>query len=325
MADRPPAQQADDLDEPLDPLTETALAWLVRLHAGDATAEDWSAYRGWRQQGPDYERAAAAAEELWRSLGPAALRAPRRSRRKRLAAAAILGLGLFVAATGMGFDPPMAWFATYRTATGERETFNLPDGSRLELNTATSVDIDFAGATRRLILYKGEIHVTVRSDPGRAFEVKAADGTIRALGTAFGVRRDGGAVRVTVTEHAVRVTYPDRSDGTTTDVSAGEQVSYAPGAGLGTPARVDLRALTAWRRGHLVFDGVPLGAVAAELGRYQRGIIVIRDPALRELPVTGVFDTGSAQDLVDALTLTLPIQVRRFPWLVMIEPDAPRH
>jgi transmembrane sensor len=46
------------------------------------------------------------------------------------------------------------------TATGERRTLLLPDGSRLVLNTASAVNIAFDANARHIRLVAGEILVT---------------------------------------------------------------------------------------------------------------------------------------------------------------------
>ncbi|MBN8940520.1 MAG: FecR family protein [Rhizobiales bacterium] len=311
-------------DAPLDPMTEAALSWLVRLHSGEASEQDWSDYQAWKAAGVDQRRAADRAERLWQRLGPA-LRPKRRSKARGIAVAILLVAGLAGGGFAGGlFGPPGAYFADHRTALGERRTVALADGSTMELDAGTSVDIDFGADRRRLVLHAGQIFVTVTPDPARPFVVQAGRGTTRALGTAFDVRSDGEGARIVVTEHAVRVAYAGAGETATTDVAAGQQVTYAPATGLGRPEPVDTGMLTAWRRGQVIFDGRPLGDVVAELARYRRGRILITDSALRDLPVTGIFSTADADALVDALPAILPVRVWRLPGLAVIQRDPDR-
>jgi transmembrane sensor len=194
----------------------------------------------------------------------------------------------------------------------------------LEVDTNTRLDVKLDGATRRVILYGGQIHIAVAPDAARPFQVEAAGGVVRALGTAFDVRRDGDAVRVAVTEHVVRVTYPRGPDGARADVAAGQTVAYGPEMGLGRVGAANLTAATAWQRGRLVFDEKPLREVVAEMERYRPGLILIRDERLAKLPVTGVFDLKDSDALLQALVETLPIKVRVLPWVAVIEPDPSR-
>lgn len=311
------ATTAEDPDQPLDPLSEAALEWLVRLHDGSAGAAEWAAYETW--QGGDHERMAAArrAEQLWESIGPA-LRRPRKTA-ARMAMLAVAVTGLLLATFGAPVNLPAVWLADLQTGSGEQRRVTLADGSSLLLDAATSVDVDIAGDHRRLTLHRGALHVAVKPDPARPFEVIAADGRARALGTAFDVRRRDREVQVTVTEHAVRVTY---ADGSSVDVRSGERVQYGPEHGLELPAAVtDMRGATAWQRGRLVFDGKPLGAVVEDMQRYHGGLVLISDARLRDLPVTGVFNSGDSEGLVNAIAATLPVRVLRLPFVIVIRPN----
>lgn len=316
MTARPlPLPATDSLDAPLDPLSEAALEWLVRLHDGTATEADWIAYESWQGETPERMIAARRAERVWESLGPALKRS--RAAATRLLSLAVVGLGLLVSGWFVAGDLPAALLADQRTGTGETRRVALADGSLLLLDAASSVDIDVTPEHRRLTLHRGALHVQVAADASRPFEVIAAGGRTRALGTAFDVRRlPDGDVRIVVTEHVVRVTYP--TDGMSRDVAEGQVLRYGPQAGLETARSTDLRGMTAWQRGRLVFDRMPLGAVIEEMERYRGGYIFIADPALRDLPVTGVFDTGDSQGLLDVIAATLPVQIRQLPFAAVI-------
>lgn len=315
MSRREPQTTSDD---PLDPLTEAALGWLVKLHSGSETAGDWTAYQDWKAASLDQRRAADRAEKLWERLGPVLKPRPRRR-----PSGAVLALFIAIGAAGIAFSagpfgPPAAFFADYRTGLDERRVVALADGSTMELDAGSAVDIDFGPDRRRLVLHAGQVYVTVARDPARPFVVAAADGTTRALGTAFEVRREDGGARIVVAEHAVEVAYAGAERSQRVEVKAGEQVAYAPAIGLGRPEPANAAMLTAWRRGQLIFDGRPLAAVIAEMGRYQRGRIIIADAGLRDLPVTGVFSTSDADALLDALPAILPVEVWRLPGLAVI-------
>jgi transmembrane sensor len=319
-------------DAALDPLTERALEWLVHLHSGSESEQDWSEYQSWKAADAGQRQAAEQAERLWQGLGSALTR-PATSRLKRAARLSLLILALGAAGFAGGlFGAPGAYFPDERTATGERRSLTLPDGSRLELDAVTSLDIDFSDRQRRLVLHAGRIFVAVSPDRQRPFRVESGGGTIQALGTAFAVGKESDAVEVVVAEHAVRVAFPDEATGPSVEVQAGNQISYAPDTGLGQPRPVEIRSRTAWRRGLFLFESRPLGAVVAELERYRRGRIVIADNALKDLPVTGIFETGDSDALLDAVVAALPVQVHKLPWLTVIrraperslEPFQPR-
>lgn len=306
-----PKPSDEELDQSLPPLIEEALQWLVRLHAGDARDTDWEAYECWCQTSTEHQAAAQTAEHLWQQLGSL-----QRPPRRRLLPMVALMLTLGSASLLLWQGQEQGWMADYQTSVGEHRRLQLADGSLLELAPQTRVDLDFNDQQRIVHLYTGELHVQVAKDPTRPFLVTAAGGQIRALGTGFDVQRTTEQVQLIVTEHAVQV----QIDQQQAEVQAGQRLQYNA-QGLSVPVPVDVRSATAWRRDRLVFDGQPLGQVLDALSRYHSGLLWVPDKDLRQLPVTGLFDTKNPQAQLELLERSLPIRIRRLPWLTLIERD----
>ncbi|WP_428029133.1 FecR family protein [Ancylobacter sp.] len=297
-----------------EPLTERALSWLVRLHSGSETEQDWIDYHEWKMAHPSHAGAAARAEHVWSRLGPALK--PSRPAVRKVAGALVL----FAALAGVGASGFFSsWFADQATQVGEVRIVALDDGSSLVMDSATSVDLDFSAAERRLRVLEGQIFVKVAADASRPFIVEAGGGEVRALGTAFNIRRDGARTDVSVAEHSVRVSLASAGR---VDVGEGQGVDFDPATGLSTPRAVDVEDVTAWRRGEILFEGRPLGEVAREMGRYRRGAIVFMDDTLKQLPVTGAFSSRNVNEFFLALEQTLPVRVTRLPYLILIRRAA---
>jgi transmembrane sensor len=301
----------------IDPLTEEALSWLVRLHSGEETVDDWNAYHDWKLLDAAHAGAARRAEEMWSRLGPALIN--KRTTRNSSGAAALALFLLGAVAFSGALGTPASWLADEATGIGERRTVVLADGSSVTLDSATALDVAFSADERRIVLRDGQIYLTVTPDSRRAFVVEAEGGTVRALGTAFNVRLEDDGARVAVTEHAVRVRYGAAQS---VDVRQGQGVGYAPSRGLGVPGKVNTAAITAWTHGEIVFDNQPLGAVVREISRYQRGTVIFTDDALKDLTITGVFATDDTDAFYAALERTLPVSVRRLPYVTLIGPRA---
>lgn len=303
---------SDDDAGSLDPLAEEALSWLVRLHSGEETDEDWQRYHDWRAEKPEHLRAARQAEEMWSRLGPALAK---RNTRKILGAL-VLALTMAGASAYLGaFGRPNAWLADEATGIGEQRLVKLADGSEVMLDSVTSFDVVFSPHERRIVLRDGQVYVTVQPDPKRRFLVEASGGTVQALGTAFNVRMEHDGARVAVTEHTVRVSY---GAARSVDVSAGQGVDFESGRGLGSVTAVDTASITSWRHGEVVFDNQPLGSVIEDLRRYERGAVVFTDPGLKDLGVTGVFATSDSDAFFNALEAALPVRVTRLPLVTVI-------
>ena len=266
---------------------DEAAEWLMRLHDSGATDADRAACERWRQADPQHALAWERAERLLGKLGglPAALAMPaldrpRSHRAQRRAAVARLAALLAVAPAGWlvwSAADQRGWGADLRTATGERRTEHLADGSRLLLDTASAVDIRFDGALRLLTLRQGAISIETAADtatPHRPFVVDTAHGRLRALGTRFTVRQEGlggrrprapGRDRGRRGGHAARRRQPGagRSSRSANGIASGDVTSPQP---LQPEA-------TAWTHGMLMADAMPLAAFCAELSRYRPGLL----------------------------------------------------
>lgn len=229
--------------------------------------------------------------------------ATRRGRAKAAAQAAVLALAV---ATLWIADP--RWSSEpLQTAVGERASWTLADGSRIDLNTDTRLRVDMHLRSRRFVLTQGEARFEA-THTWRAFLVQAGETTVRDIGTVFNVRHLSDGVRVSVVEGAVEV----RHGADQQVLVAPQQVDTRPG-GL-APVRPDgAPRAQAWREGRLVFDATPLAEVAAELSRYRARPVHVADAAAGRLRLSGAYDAQALEGLIDALPLSLPVSVRRLP------------
>lgn len=293
---------------------EAAAHWYVELRCepGPATRV---AHQQWLDSDPRHQQAWARLGRLQGTFGQVAPQLARTAlagaRAKRREVLKVLSLLLAAGGTGA-----VAWrgtavqslLADQHTATGERRALRLEDGSQLQLNTASAVNIRYSDALRQLDLLDGEILVeTARDVLARPFIVHTAEGSIRALGTRFLVRRDTGLTRVCVLEHAVEV----RCAASTTAirVDAGQQLGFSaerPGPLQPAPAQAD-----AWSRDMLVVNDWRLGDFIAELQRYRPGHLGCAE-AIAGLRISGAFHLGDSDIVLDNLTTTLPVRIRRF-------------
>ncbi|MDR3016113.1 MAG: FecR domain-containing protein [Delftia acidovorans] len=314
---------------------DEAAEWLMRLHDSGATDADRAACERWRQADPQHALAWERAERLLGKLGglPAALAMPaldrpRSHRAQRRAAVARLAALLAVAPAGWltwRVADQSGWGADLRTATGERRTEHLADGSRLLLDTASAADIRFDGVLRRVTLRQGAISIETAADtarPHRPFVVDTAHGRLRALGTRFTVRQegdraDGGPVRLAVTEGAVEVTLRGAASPALV-LQAGQQTVLRAGQ-VTAPQPLQPEA-TAWTHGMLMADAMPLAAFCAELSRYRPGLLQCA-PEVRGLRVSGSFPLGDTDQTLTMLASTYPVDVQtrmRGYWITVV-------
>ncbi|WP_286185585.1 FecR domain-containing protein [Acidovorax cavernicola] len=311
-----------------------AAQWFFLLQSGEATAADHTRWSHWRAADPAHEAAWQRAEQVSGKFGmlPGALSMPVLGRTVRSdRRAAVKALAVLLTAAPAGWlawraSPAREWLADHRTATGERRELHLADGTRIQLNTATAIDVAY-GTTRRLVrLHAGEILIETApdavpsSDPGyRPFVVETAQGHLRALGTRFVVRQHADdRSHVTVLDGAVEIR-PDDARNLTAVVRAGEQAMFSATAiGEITAASPDADD---WSRGVLRARNMRLHDFLAELGRYRPGVLRC-DPAVADLRVSGVFQLRDTGPVLDSLPQALPVDVlfRTRYWVTVVAP-----
>lgn len=212
-----------------------------------------------------------------------------------------------VVAIGIAQDWPMRLRADAVTATGERRTISMPDGSRVVLNTHSAVAFDYRPNARIVRLLRGEAAFTVAPDRSRPFTVEANGGSSTALGTRFVIREDGDDTRVAVTEHRVRVAYPQSRPNALT-LPEGQSLVYGPDKPWGVRVPFPAGEADAWVQGDLTFQNRPLSDVVAELNRYYPGYIRVIGAEVRNRRVSGVFSITDPASAVAKLQGSLGLR-----------------
>lgn len=298
MDDRKPSWSDPHLEEDMAPASREAIAWFNRLHGGEVSEHDRTAFQDWLDRDPAHPPAFQQIEQLWKGLS-ALPGAPQPGLSRRHLGKAALALAI---AGGAWSAYRLRPFADYRTGTGERRAITLPDGSRAELSTSTALSVDVDGADRLVTLHYGEVFFDVAEAGRRPFVVNASRGRITALGTAFAIADDDDRLVVTVTHHAVRI----EAGGRRLRVEAGLQ-TVLDGHGIGTPAPVDAADVLAWREGRLIFINAPLERVIGVLNRWRRDRLILMNRSMAAQPVTLIVNLEDVKtalvQLQDALHL----------------------
>lgn len=322
----------NDVDNPVPSVVAAAIDWMVCLQSGAATAAEHEACRRWRQQDVSHELAWSRLQCLREgvaTLPPALAHAtvgdsPTRRKHARRFALKTLGVLLGVGVMGglANRAPWKPWLAQFSTGTGQRRQVLLDDGTVLDLNTATAVDIQFDRNRRLVQLHRGEILVTTAPDnhaPHRPFVVQTRQGSARALGTRFRVQDSDGAIMVAVFQGAVE--YSGKHSGVTTRIDAGAQGWFDADGPRSAQTGADDDAV-AWKDGMIVANRMPLGQLVAELNRYRSGWLRC-DEAVADLPISGVFPIDQPARILAAVIRTLPVQVDAFTsYWITLRPSA---
>lgn len=288
-------------------VARTAARWLTMMESGSSEFDPAGLQR-WRDSSVQHEAAWQKAQRLRQhfagvppSLGMATLDRPPLSRRAVLKRA--LGVAALVPTAWMlGQELPLeVWRADLQTATGEQRRWTLIDGSTLQLNTDSAVDLDLKA--RRLVLLQGEIALAVTAST--PLSLQAPFGGITVSDGQICVRLSERSCQVSVLGGSVML---QPLQGASLRLEKGEQVSFHA-SGIGPVGTFDVAQL-GWRDGVLVAQNQPLGDFLRELDRYRPGVLRW-DQALESLRVTGSFRLENTDRILALLSASLPLDVHR--------------
>jgi transmembrane sensor len=322
-----------DTNHPLPPadpeaIEATAAVWLSLRDRGMNETET-AEFMHWMQEHPRHAEVFGELDAVWRDFNrlsvarpvgtaqpTASLLEPRarpRHRGRLLATTFAAAAALAYVGARQYFNPPH----TAVTEIGAFQKLDLPDGSVVQLNTDSAIDVRFTAGERRVNLVRGEAHFTVAHNPARPFIVSAGAVAVRAVGTAFNVRLRSTAVEVLVTEGKVQVndTVKGRTllapqVGTDTPLLVAGERAVIPNLAPGPePAPIPVAAIApleveralAWQERRLEFEDTPLAEVVAEFNRYNQHKIVIDDPRLETMRFGGTFRADGYEPFVRLL------------------------
>ncbi len=245
-----------------------AADWIVRLHARDATRDDWAEHETWLKANPQNEYAFRIQQQYWDQIPAArhvdnydaliaepfyermALKASVATEslldampwRPRVAGAlaalfvtAFVALGFFLTDEAAMKGTPIA-VAELVTEVAEIREQRLTDGSTVTLGAQSRISVNFTPAERRVVLLAGEAFFEVETDPARPFFVEAGGSITRVVGTKFDVRLGADSVSVAVAEGRVDVARLIRPAEETTLLATAPAASLIAGQKVVLPA-----------------------------------------------------------------------------------------
>jgi transmembrane sensor len=310
-----------------------AARWLVRL--GDLQGADpaeRAAFEAWRAQGPEYEAAYERERATWEAmdrlrafnpgeapdadlLAPGRFVDPTPRRRERwatrgpsrwaTAAAVVLAVtGLALTWVSLSADPAFA------TAVGEHRVVLLADGTRVELNTDTRIEVRYRRGVRQVRLVHGEAFFELHKD-ARPFLVVTPDTRLQAAGSAFEVRLRPVGTEVVVTQGAVSVQPVELRTASAQPIAlgVGQEGLYGGVGGSAHPVSgEEVDRMLAWRQGAIDLHGQTLADAVDEFNRYNARRLVVADESISGLKLGGYFRADDVEGFVRALRATFPVQ-----------------
>ncbi|MCU1050610.1 FecR domain-containing protein [Stenotrophomonas maltophilia] len=307
--------------EPSPRQARQALRWVIRCSAGPLPERQQRTLQRWLRADPQHVLAWRQQQAFWRGLdaaGPEVLAAlpeltedrqglrpiaPRRRLPWLLASAA--AVVLMVAAASHA----LLLARSDLHSTDAPRMVQLEDGSIAVLDAGTALAIEFDGQQRHLRLLRGQAWFQVAHE-ARPFQVEAAGGQIRDIGTAFSVSMQDTTVLTQVSEGGVDVR---PGDGSVQRLHAGQARVFRDGRWLQPVQLEDTATMAPWRRGEVVIDDQPAAQAIADLARYRRAPVWVLGGQGASVRVSGLFHLQQSETAINAVAAQAGLRVQRLP------------
>jgi hypothetical protein len=162
-------------------------------------------------------------------------------------------------------NPSEVIYNKIETPFGGKYQINLPDGSKVWLNSASSLRFPafFSGKTREVEL-NGEAFFDVAKNPDMPFKVVTKDQIVEVLGTQFNINSyaDEESFKTTLIEGSVKVIYKDRI----ILLNPGQQ--FQPSLKSSKVIEADTEEVTAWKNGYFLFKDEDIQSIMRKISRW---------------------------------------------------------
>jgi transmembrane sensor len=287
-----------------------AAAWLARLRAEDRTRDDEERFRRWLAADPINAERFEYVSTIWEDMDalrdvPRVKAAPQRLTRRRLLTGSLAAFAI----GGIGLQWSVATAGVYTTERGEQRRLTLEDGSRLLLNTDTSVKVRFDIEQRRIELRRGQAFFEVSTDP-RPFHVNAGAHDLTVQRGRFDLRREAEHLSVLAIDGVATLASDVSANNDLVRIGVGERVRVDAARRV-EHDRPELNDILAWQSGNAVFRGESLARVVMEMNRYTDRELVLTDDRAAAMRISGVYRVGDNGAFARSLAKLLPIKVEQ--------------
>ncbi len=199
---------------------------------------------------------------------------------------------------------------------GVRSQIVLPDGSRVWLNTESTIRFPVPfNPRKRVVELQGEAFFDVVKNSMAPFEVEADKIRVHVTGTQFNVKsfREDDAVEVVLKDGRVTLGIGEPGMENSVAMNPGERAVFVKESGKLAVKKEKIDKYIAWQQGKLVFDETPMTEVAEMLERWYGVDVEVNDPEVRKYRINTTFDNNPLHQVLELLALSSPIDIRYIP------------
>jgi len=197
---------------------------------------------------------------------------------------------------------------TVQVAIGQKANMQLPDGTLVWLNSASSLTYDNANYNKknRVVNLQGEAYFDVSKDKTRPFIVEANELSVEALGTKFDVKAypEDNYILTTLLEGNVRVSSSSQSE----VMNPNEKLKFTKENGLfDKSALPDVDKNVSWVNNQLAFDQERLEDIAKILERMYSIHFRFASEKLKDIRFSGTLKNNNLENVLQLITFVSPI------------------
>ena len=327
---------APQFDGKPERLARTARGWWNTMHANPSQA-DRAGFAGWRDADPAHAAAYDRQEYLWNQGSLLAgtsfgvnRHLPRGSifdRRPALAWASLATVSALLVAGGFSVPallrpPAVQSPASFASSADRMRTLRLTDGSLVTLDAASRLRVAFIPAGRQLWLEAGRARFAVAHDPKRPFMVNAGGAVVIARGTVFDVDLSASGARVILLRGSVEVRRTMGASPGARVLAAGQEIVVDRAGPLGAPQPAS-GVEAQWPSRIIALDATPLADAIVELNRRNPVKIMLADPSLGALRMSGGFRANDPDGFAAAAAAMFGLEVRHTGNALTLAKPAP--
>jgi ferric-dicitrate binding protein FerR (iron transport regulator) len=189
----------------------------------------------------------------------------------------------------------------------EKQTFFLPDSSRIVLNKNSSLTYhpDF-NEQERVVHLTGEAFFEVKKVAGKTFTIHSGNTLTQVLGTSFSVSTHEGKTEVKVLTGKVAFSIKNNPEATKVLLTPGLK-AVETGSGDISKSEIKDENFLAWKDNRLTFNNTSMKEVVVALENYFNVPIEVTDARLLECRFTGTYNAPTLQEIIDVLVVSVDL------------------
>lgn len=223
---------------------------------------------------------------------------------RRLAAAVLLGIGISLSTLYLTNQENLSTVGNYKlvTSKGEKSYLQLPDGTRVWLNSCTTLEYaENYGHSNRSIYLDGEAYFEVAKNKDLPFVVKANGIDVKAIGTAFNVSAYMEDSQLTTTLFNGKVAVQPTLTKQEVLLEPNQVAVYDKSRNKIEVVPYDKKLFAQWRGGFLSFKMMYLQDITKLLERNYNVVFRYENQGIKKLRFSGSFRNN--EDLSEILNV----------------------